>query len=460
MGANPFFSSYDVGTESWQMLSTVKAPYTYLEGHSAVSDPHTGLVYIVGGYGNSTYNLLSVYDPKTKALVSQASATAATSLTDIGAVWLNSRNTILTFGGTRATPAVPQGLGSAELNEYDPSSKTWSTMSTSGDVPPARLDHCMVATEDGSKVVVFGGTPGGDDFFNTIYILDVKSGKWKQGESAVVSRTRMACALHSFQFIAWGGSSGSSRTTMLNNLPVVYNLNSNKWTDSYNASEKAKDNSVVIIVGVVVAIVVILVGIGLVLMKRRQKKKAQEAYNSDALTAAAISSRENVLHESNIKVAVENQKGYGNEYPMNQMGGGGGHGGLEKQQQGYGAAAKMQTPQAAYHSPMDPNPFVSPDDFVPPPPSLHYQTTPSSPQHPYASSYSAKSSPYYSTSSTRTDPFQQGLYSPAYSQTTTYYGQQSPAPGARSPQVIPDSTTHDDSQSERTSKGYVPPPPM
>jgi N-acetylneuraminic acid mutarotase len=126
MGANPFFSSYDVSTESWQMLATVKAPYTYLEGHSAVSDPHTGLVYIVGGYGNSTYNLLSVYDPKTKAMVSQASATAATSLTDIGAVWLNSRNTILTFGGTRATPATPQGLG--DLNEYDPSSKTWSTM--------------------------------------------------------------------------------------------------------------------------------------------------------------------------------------------------------------------------------------------------------------------------------------------------------------------------------------------
>ncbi|KAI8347737.1 hypothetical protein B0O80DRAFT_465017 [Mortierella sp. GBAus27b] len=128
LGSNPFFSSFDVNSGSWQTLPTVKAPYTYLEGHAAVTDPNTGLVYIVGGYGNSTFNMLSVYDPKSKVTVSASSATAATSLTDVGAVWLNSRNTILTFGGSRAPPASTQGLGSGELNEYDPASKTWNTM--------------------------------------------------------------------------------------------------------------------------------------------------------------------------------------------------------------------------------------------------------------------------------------------------------------------------------------------
>ncbi|KAI8604043.1 hypothetical protein EDD21DRAFT_243345 [Dissophora ornata] len=145
MGAPSFFSFYDVSAGSWSNMTTVKPPYTYLEGQAAVSDPNTGLVYIVGGYGNNTYNQLSVYDPNARSMVSQAAATAATSLTDVGAVWVSSRNTVLTFGGSRAPPANTSGLGTGDLNEYDPSTKTWKVMSTSGDIPPARLDHCMAA---------------------------------------------------------------------------------------------------------------------------------------------------------------------------------------------------------------------------------------------------------------------------------------------------------------------------
>jgi len=125
-----FFSSYDVNSAQWTNQTSIKAPYNYLEGQAAVSDPNTGLIYIIGGYGNNTFNQLSVYDPKAKSMVSQSAASAVTSLTDVGAVWCSSRNSILTFGGSKAPPAGTNGLGSSDLNEYDIQSKQWKTMVT------------------------------------------------------------------------------------------------------------------------------------------------------------------------------------------------------------------------------------------------------------------------------------------------------------------------------------------
>ncbi|KAF8928249.1 hypothetical protein BGZ58_009792 [Dissophora ornata] len=460
MGAPSFFSFYDVSAGSWSNMTTVKPPYTYLEGQAAVSDPNTGLVYIVGGYGNNTYNQLSVYDPNARSMVSQAAATAATSLTDVGAVWVSSRNTVLTFGGSRAPPANTSGLGTGDLNEYDPSTKTWKVMSTSGDIPPARLDHCMAASADGSKVVLFGGTVDGNTFFSTIYILDVSSGKWKQGQSAPTTRTRMACAFHSYQFVAWGGSSGSSRTTILSNSPVTYNLNQNTWTDNYNANEKQKTTNVGAVVGGIVAVVVIFAGVGVFWMKKRQRRREEDAaFRSDAMAAAAMSHGEQHLHDdSNVKVLA-------NEYPLDNVGTGavgGYHDGSSTTALGgasadnndryytvtvaekisspynhpyspvnsYGSAAATQSPPVAYipHSP-DPNPFMSPYE--------HSSATPT--QSPFMTA--------------NYDPFQQ------YQQPTNYQGQPSPSPGARSPQAIPESSFVSDANNS-SSSGYVPPPLM
>lgn len=339
--------------------------------------------------------------------------------------------------------------------------------------PHSRFSQSLA--DDGSKVVVFGGTPGGEDFYNTIYILDVESGKWKKGESAPVARTRMACAIHSYQFVAWGGSSGVARTTMLNNLPVVYNLNGNKWTDNYDVNEKVKSSSVGTIIGVVIALAAIGAGLAFFVFKRRQKRRAEAdaAYHSDAMTAAAIESRENVLHDdANVKVAVNSS--YGNIYAMNPIDGHHAHGyttasstpGSEKMtpylQGSLAGTPRMQSPPAAHLQYHDANPFTSPDDFIPPPPSLPYHNAPGSPQqspNPFmhaTMAYAAKATPYQSTAiSSKSDPFQQAQGSPAYSQTTTYYGHQSPMPGARSPQVIPGSAADD---SNDKNHGYVPPP--
>jgi hypothetical protein len=134
--ATTFWNLYDIQAQTWSVPPTtvgaagaVAPPYPGLEGHATAVDPNTGYVYIVGGYfGNTTFNTLTVFDPSTRTMVSQQPATAAASLTDVAVVWSTLRNTVLTFGGSRAPPAVRAGLDMKTLREYDPATKTWKTM--------------------------------------------------------------------------------------------------------------------------------------------------------------------------------------------------------------------------------------------------------------------------------------------------------------------------------------------
>lgn len=139
IGGNPassggFWSAYDIQAGKWANL-TAPAPYIGLEGQAAVSDPSTGQVYIVGGYyadavTNATVaNRLTVYDPKSNSVVMQQAATDKTNMTGAAVVWSTKRNTILLFGGSRATSAsAVSGLPMGNIDEYDPASKMWKTM--------------------------------------------------------------------------------------------------------------------------------------------------------------------------------------------------------------------------------------------------------------------------------------------------------------------------------------------
>ncbi|KAF9921926.1 Leucine-zipper-like transcriptional regulator 1 [Linnemannia zychae] len=494
-----FFVMYDINSSSWTTtLNSVKSQYPTLEGHAAIADPNTGLVYIIGGYnGTSVYNSLSVFDPKSRTLVSQQSSNAANSLTDVGAVWSTERNSILTFGGSRAPPAATNAIGS-DMMEYNVNTKQWKTLSTSGDVPPARLDHCMASSEDGSKIVLFGGTVDGNTYFNTIYILDVKSGKWKQGTQAPVPRTRMACAFHSYQFIAWGGSSGTSRNTMLTNQPIVYDLNTDKWVDNYNADLKEKKTNVGAIVGGLAAVAAIGGAVAFLLIRRRKKiqKEREEAFKSDTLAANMTS-----MEDDNIKVeAPDTRMEYLNNYPLNKMENfvtsphqqqqhlygiqspaaayqqyGGDHAGYaaspymynteygpggEYGSDRYGAypthiQSYSPAPGGDHTQQQQQNPFMSPEDFQSPAQSYGVASSVSSgSSNPFTTATSAtpamaSATPHLTPSH---DPFQSSQTSPWNG---TYPGSHhqmtmSPSPGARAPQVIPENAK---------TTNYVPPPP-
>ena len=136
IGGNPasndgFWSTYDIQAGTWANLTT-PAPYIGLEGQAAVSDPSTGQVYIVGGYytdaatNTTVTNRLTVFDPTSNSVVLQQAATDKTNLTGAAVVWSTKRNTILLFGGSRATSgSAVSGLQLGNIDEYDPASKVW-----------------------------------------------------------------------------------------------------------------------------------------------------------------------------------------------------------------------------------------------------------------------------------------------------------------------------------------------
>ncbi|KAF9969291.1 hypothetical protein BGZ73_008398 [Actinomortierella ambigua] len=300
-----FFSLYSFGSSSWSTIS-VPPPYPALEGHAAVMEPSTGKVHIFGGYattriGNenqvTTMNRLTVYDHVNKVVSTKTPAANDSALAEPGAVWLSSRKSFILFGGSRdIIPAKRRGLGGGRLDEYDPSKQQWKTFVTTGSIPPDRADHCMAANEDGSKVVVFGGSDM-DTFMADIYILDVASAKWTKGPDAPKSRIRMACAIYKNQLIVVGGSEERRRESMHDSTPVIFNLNSNHWSQHYSVDgsddESGGGGSMGGIIGGVVAAAAIgAVAAFFVLRKRRARRHENAGFstmgNASADTAAGM----------------------------------------------------------------------------------------------------------------------------------------------------------------------------
>ncbi|KAG0288406.1 hypothetical protein BGZ96_007837 [Linnemannia gamsii] len=390
IGGNPatpgsFLTAYDLQAGAWKAIPTpLPGNYTGLEGHAAVADPDTGLVYIVGGfYGNTTENFLTVIDPKTATVVSSQPATDASNRTDVAAVWSSKRKTVLTFGGSRAVTAV-SGLDLTNLNEYDPSARIWKTMTTTGNIPTRRLDACAAASEDGSKIVLFGGSLDSITFFDTIYVLDVITGTWKQGASASAYRTRMACGFMAGQFVAFGGSKGANReTTMHDNVPIIYDLDLDVWSTGYDPAGPTgggggsggsggngsgdggdgKSNTAVIVGAVCGVVAVILIGVvALFIFRRRRQNRDKKAIESEARIAASVADEDErqglgyrfdpVAHHKkymNVSTVDEDKDPYGRSAPGSGYSesacgssGAGGHAGQMTAMDHYAAAAALQ----------------------------------------------------------------------------------------------------------------------
>ncbi|KAG0381120.1 hypothetical protein BGX24_009949 [Mortierella sp. AD032] len=105
---------------------------------------------------------------------------------------------------------------------------------TTGTVPGARLDACAAASEDGSKIVLFGGELDVNNWLNSIFILDVATRIWKQGPSVIAPRSQAACGYHDGQFIVVGGTgSNNMGADMHNSQPLVFNVGTNLWETQF-----------------------------------------------------------------------------------------------------------------------------------------------------------------------------------------------------------------------------------
>ncbi|KAF9352356.1 hypothetical protein BGX26_009820 [Mortierella sp. AD094] len=310
-----FWNTYDLDLGIWA-APNFPTPYQALEGHTAVSSPTTGLVYIIGGFWNVTNtvplapavnNSITVFNPVTGTIVHQSLASPQESLTDASAVWSNVTNTILVFGGSRAASNLLSlnGLDMSNVMEYNPVSFSSTRRGTTGNIPTRVLDHCSAISDDGSTIVVFGGSTDAKTISDDLFVLNLGNNTWEQRVSASMRRTRMSCGIRSNQFFAWGGSSDQNANTTHNVVPIIYDIAHNIWTDSYNANgppgsnpsnpsgqdnpnaPDKKTNLAPIIGGAVGAAVLIGCITAFILYRRKRRDRKDQVYE-DARAAASI----------------------------------------------------------------------------------------------------------------------------------------------------------------------------
>ncbi|KAF9353191.1 hypothetical protein BGX34_011742 [Mortierella sp. NVP85] len=222
--------AYDIPSGTWGRNPMVLTPdQDHRQGIRPVIDPNTSLIYV------NAYQKLDVIDPKTTLVNTYAMPpNTFTSKLFSGATFVKSRNSIMYYGGLNGT--VKFDPEATYVTEYSIATRTWSKFIASGQPPGLRADFCMASSEDGNTVIVFGGRiPRNEthvpptDFTGTLYILDVLAATWIQGPDGDI-RSYMACVIIGGQFIAWGGSDG---TSSLGGPPVIFNLKSQQWINNY-----------------------------------------------------------------------------------------------------------------------------------------------------------------------------------------------------------------------------------
>ncbi|KAF9931175.1 hypothetical protein BGZ67_005458 [Mortierella alpina] len=233
-GVPNFAVLYDVATNLWRP-SQIGASNPDRAGVYGVTDPTTNVVYLAGGFqaDGLSYTPMVVYhfdsDSVTEFTIPQA---GMRNTLFYKGVWWSTSKSILYFGGYN------YGLGSQSPNiitQFTPSTGLWSILSTAGTGPASRNDHCMEMSDDGSKLVVFGGrfvTGMNSTLAKSIFVLDMRTMSWTRGPDLLYARLYAACTIVGSTFIAWGGQDDST-VASATATPLIYDLNTNKYTTQF-----------------------------------------------------------------------------------------------------------------------------------------------------------------------------------------------------------------------------------
>ncbi|KAF9152042.1 hypothetical protein BG015_005868 [Linnemannia schmuckeri] len=228
--APPYGVNFRLDTNKWEDLPALPQIPSDLKVLKAATDATTDRVYLPGG---SPGNRMLAYDPSSKTstgLAMPPGGTAA-SWNMYTFAWNDVRRSFLYFGGY-------DPVGSSFFYEYAPAAATpWTTLTSSGSVPPLLADSCMVSAYSGAKMVVFGGRSSGK-ISGSLYILDVPTMTWSLGPSSQ-PRMAMVCSVSGDNFIVWGGVSwdDSAANVLLPGTPIVYDMYSAQWTTTFIAKK-------------------------------------------------------------------------------------------------------------------------------------------------------------------------------------------------------------------------------
>ncbi|KAG0327114.1 hypothetical protein BGZ99_008329 [Dissophora globulifera] len=229
--SNRTMLAYDIEQNRWQNTSG-PAFDDWSPSYPAVVDPLTSLAYIFGDQSMGVFNLQMSDWTSAQILVN------ATPAQTFGGdrVYSKARGSIMQLGASG---------NQTYIIEYSTGMRSWSNMSTAGDIPSPRDRHCMAASEDGNTIVIYGGSTdltftNLTDVTGTLHILDVPTATWRQGPVAS-KRHSMACTIVGDQFLAWGGSDSNNIT--VTGPPIVFDLTKREWTAMYLAPSYYNTNN-------------------------------------------------------------------------------------------------------------------------------------------------------------------------------------------------------------------------
>ncbi|KAG0020414.1 hypothetical protein BGZ80_004225 [Entomortierella chlamydospora] len=303
---------YDFAVGSWTNVGGDNSLYKW--GTGAAANPDTGRIYVPNGYYYLSVVDLLVYYTADKTFHYNTMHPGLASVLNYCAVWAPTIKSMLVFGGNIAGTWTNNN----DLYAYDPV-LGWSLPTVKGNIPQPRSMACLVPAYSGTKMVLYGGfassaTNTSGDSFNDIYILDVATYTWSQGNSATgMGRGGHACAVSGDYFIIWGGYSNLTPQ----NMTEIYNLKTSSWTTNYvysppvsqpsssatstrsqsgtptvtpNQVQSGSKSNVAVIAGCVAgAVVLILLAGGLIWRKRKPKPStAAEPKPTEPATPAPV----------------------------------------------------------------------------------------------------------------------------------------------------------------------------
>ncbi|KAF9922330.1 hypothetical protein BGZ65_009681 [Modicella reniformis] len=124
------------------------------------------------------------------------------------------------------------------LWSYGITSKDWTQVKATGDIPPTRSSPCFVSAYGGKKLILAGGIGvKQSNILNDVYSLDVSTLTWTKLPNMPLALFGQNCAVSGDSFITMGGLKSlevAKDVEVANDEgPAILNLTSNTWGKRY-----------------------------------------------------------------------------------------------------------------------------------------------------------------------------------------------------------------------------------